>query len=71
VRKEDASLRGDLEAADGERMQQPEEDEHVVRPMLTLDVLEEAAAPRPYLTHPAQFVGATSRPFTQPAAKVV
>ncbi len=38
--------------------------------MLTLDVLEQAAAPRPYLTHPILFVGTIPRPFAQPATQI-
>ena len=65
--KQHAALRGDLETADCERMPQPEEHQCVVRPMLTLDVLDQPTAPGTDVTQPVQFVCSISRTFAQSA----
>ena len=52
VWEQDASLRCDLETADRRRIQRTK-DRRVVRPMLTLDVFEEAAAQGPRRTQPS------------------
>src|SRR4030095_5896787 len=68
--KQHAALLCDLETADCQWMPQPEEHQRVVLSMLSLDVLQEAAAPGPDVPYPAQFVHAGSRRLFQPAGEL-